>query len=473
MNEFDFGVVGLGVMGSNILLNVADHGFAAAGLDLSPEKAVAFEKSAKADQKVFGTVSAADFAKSLKTPRAIMLLVPAGIPVDSAIESLLPHLETGDIVIDGGNSYFPDTNRRFQSLKDKGIHFFGMGISGGESGARFGPSMMPGGDKQAYERLRPIFEAIAAKVNGEPCVAYLGNGSAGNYVKMVHNGIEYAIMQLISEVYDLLKRGLGYPDENIQKLFADWNQSDLQSFLLQITADILQKEDPETGKLVVNTISDWARSKGTGKWTSQNAMDLQAPIPSIDAAVSMRNMSSHKQERILAAELLNFLKVDSENNVDENLLSQLKNAYYFTMINIYAQGLAQITIASKEYQYDVDLKEVTKIWRGGCIIRAACLEDFRTAYAKNPNLQNILLDETIGKPVAEKHQDAVAVAKLAMDKQIPISVLLSSIAYFDSYRSAVLPTNLIQAQRDYFGAHQYERIDREGLFHTIWEADKP
>ncbi len=474
MNEFDFGVVGLGVMGSNILLNVADHGFSAAGLDLSPEKATAFEQSAKAGQKVFGTVSAADFAKSLKTPRAIMLLVPAGIPVDSAIESLLPFLEAGDIVIDGGNSYFPDTNRRFKSLKDKGIHFFGMGISGGESGARFGPSMMPGGDKQAYERLRPIFEAIAAKVNGEPCVAYLGNGSAGNYVKMVHNGIEYAIMQLISEVYDLLKRGLGCPDADIQKLFAQWNESELQSFLLQITADILQKEDPETGKLVVNTISDWARSKGTGKWTSQNAMDLQAPIPSIDAAVSMRNMSSHKQERVEAAKSLNGISGNNaENAIDQTLLDQLKNAYYFAMINIYAQGLAQITIASKEYQYDINLQEVTKIWRGGCIIRAACLEDFRAAFSTNPKLANILLDEKIGKPVADKHQDAVAVAKLAMDNQIPVSVLLSSIAYFDSYRSAILPTNLIQAQRDYFGAHQYERTDREGLFHTIWEADKP
>jgi len=473
MNEYDFGTVGLGVMGSNILLNVADHGFSAAGLDLSPEKAAAFQNAAKEGQKVFGTVNAEDFAKSLKTPRAIMLLVPAGIPVDSAIKSLLPYLEKGDIVIDGGNSYFPDTNRRFQELKEQGIHFFGMGISGGESGARFGPSMMPGGDKQAYERLRPIFEAIAAKVNGEPCVAYLGNGSAGNYVKMVHNGIEYAIMQLISEVYDLLKRGLGHSDANIQKLFADWNESELQSFLIQITADILQKEDPESGKLIVNTISDWARSKGTGKWTSQNAMDLQAPIPSIDAAVSMRNMSAHKEERIEAAKLLNGVSGNTENETDDAILSQLKNAYYFAMLNIYAQGLAQITIASKEYQYDIHLEEVTKIWRGGCIIRAACLEDFREAFSRTPELVNILLDEKIGKSVESKHQDAAAVVKVALDKRIPVSVLMSSIAYFDSYRSAILPTNLIQAQRDYFGAHQYERTDREGLFHTIWEADKP
>lgn len=473
MITYDFGVVGLGVMGSNILLNVADHGFAAAGLDLSQEKATAFEQAAKEGQKVYGTVSAEEFVKSLTTPRAIMLLVPAGIPVDSAIESLLPFLEAGDIVIDGGNSYFTDTNRRFLALKEQHIHFFGMGISGGESGARFGPSMMPGGDKQAYERLRPIFEAIAAKVNGEPCVAYLGNGSAGNYVKMVHNGIEYAIMQLISEVYDFLKRGLKLSDSDIQKLFADWNDSELQSFLLQITADILQKKDPETGELVVNVISDWARSKGTGKWTSQNAMDLQAPIPSIDAAVSMRNMSSHKEERIEAAKLLRDNSLSAENLVDQNFLGQLKNAYYFAMINIYAQGLGQLTIASKEYQYDINLEEVTKIWRGGCIIRAACLEDFRKAYGNKPGLVNILLDENIGKSLINKHKDAVAIASFAMSKQVPVSVLLSSIAYFDSYRSAVLPTNLIQAQRDYFGAHQYERIDKEGLFHTIWEADKP
>jgi len=473
MKEFDFGVVGLGVMGSNILLNVADHGFAAAGLDLSPEKAAAFEKAAKEGQSVFGTVSAEDFAKSLKSPKAIMLLVPAGIPVDSAIESLLPFLEAGDIVIDGGNSYFPDTNRRFTALKEKGIHFFGMGISGGETGARRGPSMMPGGDKAAYERLRPIFEAIAAKVNGEPCVAYLGNGSAGNYVKMVHNGIEYAIMQLISETYDLLKRGLGKPDADIQKIFSAWNESELQSFLIQITADILQKEDPETGKLVVNTISDWARSKGTGKWTSQNAMDLQAPVPSIDVSVSMRNMSAHKEERLEAAKLLSGINFGTAQETTESFEAQLKNAYYFAMISIYAQGLSQLTIASKEYKYDINLEEVAKIWRGGCIIRAACLEDFRKAYAANQDLPNILLDANIGKSVLDKRNDITAIIKLAMDKGIPVPVFMSALGYFDSYRSAVLPTNLIQAQRDYFGAHQYERTDREGLFHTIWEADKP
>ncbi|NUY79526.1 NADP-dependent phosphogluconate dehydrogenase [Flavobacterium sp. MAH-1] len=468
MNQYDFGTVGLGVMGSNILLNVADHGFSAAGLDLSAEKAASFEAAAKPGQSVFGTTSPEEFAKSLKTPRAIMLLVPAGSLVDLAIENLLPFLEQGDIVIDGGNSYFTDTNRRFATLKEKGIHFFGMGISGGESGARFGPSMMPGGDKLAYERLRPIFEAIAAKVNGDPCVAYMGNGSAGNYVKMVHNGIEYAIMQLISETYDLLKRGLGADDADIQKLFADWNQGELQSFLIEITAEILKVKDEETGDLLVHVISDWARSKGTGKWTSQNAMDLQAPVPSIDSAVTMRNLSAHKQERLLASEILH--SASQQEKIDIATIAQsLKDAYYFAMINVYAQGLAQLSIASKEYQYEIDLKEVTKIWRGGCIIRAACLENFRSAFASNPQLSNILLDKDIAKLVLDRQQAARKIAKLAIDKGIPAPVFLSSLSYFDGYRSAVLPTNLIQAQRDFFGAHLYERTDKEGFFHTIWE----
>ncbi|RZJ70732.1 NADP-dependent phosphogluconate dehydrogenase [Flavobacterium sp.] len=468
MNQYDFGTVGLGVMGSNILLNVADHGFSAAGLDLSPEKAAAFEAAAQPGQSVFGTVSAEAFAKSLKTPRAILLLVPAGKPVDLAIESLSPFLENGDIVIDGGNSFFTDTNRRFSELKEKGIHFFGMGISGGESGARFGPAMMPGGDKSAYERLRPIFEAIAAKVNGDPCVAYMGNGSAGNYVKMVHNGIEYAIMQLISETYDLLKRGLGVADSDIQKLFSDWNEGELQSFLIEITAEILKVKDEETGNLLVNVISDWARSKGTGKWTSQNAMDLQAPVPSIDSAVTMRNLSAHKQQRLQASELLKVVASGEKYDIAK-FGESLKDAYYFAMINIYAQGLAQLTIASKEYGYDIDLEQVTKIWRGGCIIRAACLENFREAFATNPELQNILLDANIAKTVLDRQNGMREIAKLAIEKGIPVPVMLSSLSYFDGYRSAVLPTNLIQAQRDFFGAHLYERTDKEGFFHTIWE----
>ncbi|GLB52827.1 6-phosphogluconate dehydrogenase, NADP(+)-dependent, decarboxylating [Neptunitalea chrysea] len=468
MEEFDFGMVGLGVMGRNLLLNMADHGFSVAGLDLDAEKAASLENEASEKHHVKGTTQAQQFVTLIKKPRAIMLLVPAGKPVDAVIDSLLPYLEEGDIVVDGGNSYFPDTNRRVQELESKGIHFFGMGISGGEKGARFGPSMMPGGNKAAYERLRPIFEAIAAKINGEPCVTYLGTGSAGNYVKMVHNGIEYAIMELIAETYDLLKRGFGVADSVIQKLFADWNESELASFLIEITADILKKEDEVTGKgLLLNYISDTARAKGTGKWTSQNAMDIQAPVPSIDAAVQMRDISKYKEERVKASELLTYDTKDA--SLDETALFELlKDAFYFSMINIYAQGMAQLTIASNEYNYGLNLEEVAKIWRGGCIIRAVCLEDFRQAYQNQPELPNLLLDEALATKLKTTQQAARDAVKLAIDKGVPVSVFMSALAYFDSYRSETLPTNMIQAQRDFFGAHKYERIDKEGVFHTEW-----
>ena len=467
MKEFDFGIVGLGVMGRNLLLNMADHKFSVAGLDLDPEKAASLEKEASEEHTIKGTTSAEEFCGLIRKPRAIMLLIPAGKPVDSAIASLLPYLEEGDVLVDGGNSYFPDTNRRVDELAEKGIHFFGMGISGGEKGARFGPSMMPGGNAEAYERLRPIFEAVAAKVNDEPCVTYLGKGSAGNYVKMVHNGIEYAIMQLIAEVYDLLKRGYGVEDAKIQQLFEKWNNSELASFLVEITAGILKKEDEVTGKgILLNYISDAAKAKGTGKWTSQNAMDIQAPIPAINAAVEMRDISKYKEERVQASKSLKWTDVSETS--EEEIFADLTDAFYFAMINIYAQGLAQLSIASKEYDYGLNLEEVAKIWRGGCIIRAACLEDFRQAYSKSPELPNLLLDETLGKSLEEKQAAARKVVKTFIDKGIPASVFTSTVSYFDSYRSEILPTNLIQAQRDFFGAHKYERTDKEGVFHTEW-----
>ena len=468
MENHDFGIVGLGVMGRNLLLNMADHNFSVAGLDLDAEKASALAKEAQPGQDAKGTTSAEEFVGMLRKPRAIMLLVPAGKPVDSAIASLVPLLEKGDIIIDGGNSYFPDTNRRIAELEEKGIHFFGMGISGGEKGARFGPSMMPGGDEQAYERLRPVFEAIAAKVDGEPCVTYLGSGSAGNYVKMVHNGIEYGIMQLISEVYDLLKRGLGFSDEKLQQMFAEWNEGELKSFLIEITGIVLKKTDDETGKLLVNLISDQAKAKGTGKWTSQNAMDLQAPIPTIDAAVNMRDLSKYKEERVEASKKLTDTPT-AHTSSDDEILKSLKEAYYFAMINIYAQGLAQLHIASKEYNYGLKLEDVAKIWRGGCIIRAVCLEDFRKAYARNADLPNILLDDEIGKSLVATQTSARSVIKLAIDKGIPTPAFATALGYFDAYRSERMATNLIQAQRDYFGAHTYERIDKTGTFHTKWD----
>lgn len=466
MNNYDFGIVGLGVMGRNLLLNIADNGFAVAGLDLDPQKAESLEAEASEGHRIKVTTQVKEFIGALQQPRAIMLLVPAGKPVDMAIASLVPLLDKGDIIIDGGNSYFADTDRKFNELSGMGIHFFGMGISGGESGARRGPSLMPGGDKKAYERLRPIFEAVSAKVNGEPCVEFLGNGSAGNYVKMVHNGIEYGIMQLIAETYDLMKRLYGFDTQTIQQTFEKWNEGELNSFLLEITAQILKKKEGD--QYLVDLISDWARSKGTGKWTSQNAMDLQVPVPVIDAAVNMRDMSKYKPERLEAAKLLHW---DGQ-AVDlpaTTLIDRLKQALYFVSITTYAQGLAQLTVASESYGYELDLRVVTKVWRGGCIIRAALLEDFRKAYAANPDLRNILLDNTIAQKLLSTQASLREVLKDAIANGIPVSGYVNALSYFDAYRSEKLPTNIIQAQRDYFGAHTYERIDQEGIFHTLWD----
>lgn len=465
MITYNFGIVGLGVMGRNLLLNMADNGYAVAGLDLDQEKAASLQAEAQEGHQIYATVKAEDFVKSLEQPRAIMLLVPAGAPVDGAIQSLLPFLDQGDIIIDGGNTYFTDTDRRYKELSSKGIHFFGMGISGGESGARRGPSMMPGGDKIAYERLRPIFEAIAAKVDGEPCVEFLGNGSAGNYVKMVHNGIEYGIMQLIAETYDIMKNVYHLEHETIQQSFEQWNKEELNSFLIEITADILKQKEGD--KYLVDLISDWAKSKGTGKWTSQNAMDLQVPVPVIDAAVNMRDISKYKPERIQASKLLTWKNDQEINNAD---LNQLKEGLFFAVITTYAQGLAQLKIASEAYGYDLHLETVCKIWRGGCIIRATLLEDFRKAFAAQPDLPNVLLDQQIADKLNATQGSIRSVLKEAIQNGTPVSAWMNALSYFDAYRSENLPTNLIQAQRDFFGAHTYERIDKEGIFHTRWEA---
>lgn len=464
MTTYNFGIVGLGVMGRNLLLNMADNGYAVAGLDLDQGKADSLQAEAQEGHRIYATVQAEDFIKSLEQPRAIMLLVPAGAPVDGAIQTLLPFLDQGDIIIDGGNTYFTDTDRRYRELSSKGIHFFGMGISGGESGARRGPSMMPGGDRTAYERLRPIFEAIAAKVDGEPCVEFLGNGSAGNYVKMVHNGIEYGIMQLIAETYDIMKNVYHLDHETIQQSFEQWNKEELNSFLIEITADILKKK--EGTQYLLDLISDWAKSKGTGKWTSQNAMDLQVPVPVIDAAVNMRDMSKYKPERIRASKLLIW---NNDQRVNANL-EQLKKGLYFAIITTYAQGLAQLKTASEAYSYDLHLETVCKIWRGGCIIRAALLEDFRKAFAAQPDLPNVLLDRQIADQLNATQESIRSVLKEAIQNGTPVSAWMNALSYFDAYRSENLPTNLIQAQRDFFGAHTYERTDKEGIFHTRWES---
>ncbi len=466
MNTFDFGIVGLGVMGRNLLLNMADQGHAVAGLDLDADKVSSLSKEANSQHQIKATTAVKEFVELIKQPRAIMILVPAGKAVDAVIQNLLPHLDKGDILIDGGNTYFTDTDRRFTELSAKGIHFFGMGISGGEKGARFGPSLMPGGNKEAYERLRPIFESIAAKVNGEPCVEYLGNGSAGNYVKMAHNGIEYGIMQLISETYDLMKRGYELDDDTIQKIFEDWNKTELESYLIEITGQILKKTDTD-GQKLINVISDWAKAKGTGKWTSQNAMDLEVPLPTTDAAVSMRDMSKNKLERIEASGKLVWNSEQTKTDLPSSI-GALKGALYFSILITYAQGLALLTKASKEYNYELNLETIAKIWRGGCIIRSVVLDDFRQAYAKNSELKNILLDDSIAKTLNENQSNIRNTVQFAVQKGIPIAGLMNSLAYFDAYRSEKLPTNLIQALRDYFGAHTYERTDTNGIFHTEW-----
>ena len=456
-------------MGRNLLLNMADHGFSVIGMARDPKKAATLLKEAEDHMQVTATTDPRTFVSKLKSPRAIMLLVPAGKPVDETIETLVPFLEKGDIIVDGGNSFFPDTDRRFLELEEKGIHFFGMGVSGGENGARFGPSMMPGGDKQAYERLRPIFEAISAKVEGEPCVTYLGNGSAGNYVKMIHNGIEYGIMQLIAETYSLMRNGFGLSDSVIQETFSSWNHTNLKSFLIEITGKVLSKFDGDTQTPLVNMISDVARSKGTGKWTSQNAMDLQVPVPTIDVAVNMRDLSKYKHQRIKASEKLLWPSAVQTQQDQASFLKTLHDALYFAIINTYAQGMAQLQVASEQYNYGLNLEDVSRIWRGGCIIRSVSLEDFRQAYVRNPKLENLLLDDKIGSELSSKQASIRNIVKMGVDFGLAIPAFMSALGYFDSFRSAELPTNLIQAQRDYFGAHLYERIDGEGTHHTLWD----
>ena len=467
--QYDFGMIGLGVMGRNFLLNIADQGFSVLGYDKDPEKGKALENEATADRNVKGTATLEEFIDLLHKPRKFMLLVPAGAPVDAVINEVLPHLDKGDVIIDGGNSYFADTDRRAEALEAKGINYLGIGVSGGEKGARFGPSLMPGGQKEAYEKVKPIFEAAAAKVNGEPCVTYLGPKSAGNYVKMVHNGIEYGMMQLISEAYDLMKRGLGLQNDQLHQIFARWNQSELQSFLIEITAAIFAQKDDRIEGILVDSILDKAKQKGTGKWTSQHAFDLGIPLSVIDSAVTMRYLSALKHERIKAAEKFPAAKITFSGD-QEKFVHQLENALYFGFITAYAQGMALLKAASDEMNYNLNLSDVARIWRGGCIIRSGLLEPIRSAYAKQPDLPNLFMDDYFSKEISKRETDTRTVIKFAVENGIPAAALMASLAYFDAYRSKRLPSNLIQAQRDNFGAHTYERIDVEGIFHTLWNG---
>ncbi len=468
-NKYDFGMVGLGVMGSNLLMNMADHGFAVIGYDKNPDKTKLFESSATKGTIVKGVTKLQEMIEQLKVPRKIMMLVPAGIPVDSVINDLLPVLEKGDIVIDGGNSHYTDTLKRIQLLQDKGFHFMGIGISGGEEGARKGPSIMPGGDKEAYKLVEPILKAVAAKVNDEPCVGYLGKDAAGHYVKMVHNGIEYAIMQLISECYDLLHNGLDYSNEQMHRVFKDWNSGEMNSFLLEISAAIFdKKDDKKTDNYLVDMILDKAGAKGTGKWTSQEGLDVPMPIPTIDSAVMIRNLSSLIEERKEAATLYNtkFEKINAEGLSFENLLH---DALFFATIISYTQGLALLTQASEELKMEIPIPEVVSVWRGGCIIRSALLDLFKKAY-ETPGLRNLLLDKKIAELMMQKLEGLQKVVSIAALSNFPCAGLMASLNYFNAYRRNLLPTNLIQAQRDFFGAHTYQRIDQEGIFHSEWET---
>ncbi len=465
---YDFGMVGLGTMGCNLLLNMADNHFAVVGFDINRAKAEQFESSANPGTVVKGVFELATMIHDLKKPRKIMMLVPAGKPVDDVIENLIPLLEKEDIIIDAGNSHYVDTLKRINYLNDKGLHFMGIGVSGGEMGARTGPSIMPGGDINAWKQVKQILEAVSAKVDGEPCVAYMGKWAAGHYVKMVHNGIEYAVMQLISEVYDILKRGLGLKNDELHVVFKKWNEGDLKSFLLEITAEIFTVTDPESSRSLIDVILDKAGAKGTGKWTSQSSMDLALPIPTIDMAVAMRDISVYKEERAIASELYpNRAKIPGIDR--QKFMAQLHDAFYFSTIICYAQGMALLQKASAELDMDIPLPDVVKIWRGGCIIRSELLNVFYKVYKKNPSLSNMLLDKRIARLLRSKEKKQRMLIRQVTSWKIPIAGLTSSLAYFDAYTSSQLPTNLIQAQRDFFGAHSFQRIDKEGVFHFEWQ----
>ncbi len=463
------GMVGLGVMGRNLLLNMAEHGFPAAGYDKDPAKVDQLLTEA-GQLPIQGARDVAAFTQLLKRPRAVMLLVPAGPIVDAVIRDLLPHLDPGDLIIDAGNSHFTDTDLRQVTLAAKGLDFSGMGVSGGESGARHGPSLMLGGTQQAYSQLQPILEASAAHVGGEPCVAYLGPRSAGHYVKMVHNGIEYGIMQLIAETYDVLKRGAGLTDDELAVVYDQWNQAELGSYLVEITSDIFIKVDELSGKRLVDVVLDAARQLGTGMWTSQDALALHVPTPTIDISVAMRNLSGQEDLRTYLSTHYStpIQKLTAQR---KEIIEQTRRALYAALILTYAQGMAQLQAASAAYQYSLDAATIARIWRGGCIIRSALLEPIRSAYSRQPGLPHLLFDEHLGGEMFARQEDLRGLVREAAGAGIPVPGFMASLAYYDSLRSTHLPANLIQAQRDYFGAHTYERVDQRGIFHTQWSGD--
>ena len=464
--QAQFGMIGLAVMGKNLALNVADHGYSVAVWNLEPE----LMQKAVAGSSLVPTHSLSELVGALERPRKIMMMIKAGKPVDSVLEKLVPLLEPGDIVIEGGNSWYLDTQRREAELAAKKIHFFGVGVSGGEEGARHGPSLMPGGNREAYRQIQPILEAIAAKTEAGPCVTYVGPGGAGHFVKMVHNGIEYADMQCIAEAYHVLRDLLAAEPEELSQIFGRWNTGPLESFLIEITAKIFSVKDQDGAGYLVDKVLDQAGQKGTGRWTAQVALELGISIPSIAASIDARVLSSMKKQRVEASSLLPGPRGQTVLEDRARLIANVHDALFASKICAYAQGMALIAGASAANDWGIALEEMARIWKGGCIIRARFLESIRSAYRADPKLKNLLLDPGVSAQIATSQSAWRKVVALATQWGIPVPVMGASVAYYDAYRSALLPQNLTQAQRDAFGAHTYERVDRPnaGPIHTDW-----
>lgn len=468
----DIGLIGLGVMGQNLVLNMEDHGYRVAVFNRTVSKSEEFVAE-NPGKKLHPARSLEELCASLSKPRKVMLMVKAGAAVDDSIQQLLPHLEKGDVIIDGGNSHFDDTIRRTKELESKGLFFIGAGVSGGEEGARNGPSIMPGGSHQAWPLVKPIFQAIAAKVGKEnsPCCDWVGNDGAGHYVKMVHNGIEYGDMQLICEAYFLMKHSLGLSAEELHETFGEWNKGELDSYLIEITRDIFLKIDEDTGKPLVDVVLDKAGQKGTGKWTSTSALDLGIPTPTIVEAVLARAISALKDERVSASSVLKG--PDSRYKGDrKKLLQAIHDALYCSKVCSYAQGFSLLAAAAAEKKWDLNFGSIALMWRGGCIIRARFLEHIKTAFDKNPGLKNLLLDPFFKDIIHRCQENWRLVVSQSILLGIPAPAFSSAVAYYDSYRRDTLPANLLQAQRDYFGAHTFERTDKKGIFHAEWAPAK-
>ncbi|MGG1514794.1 NADP-dependent phosphogluconate dehydrogenase [Paenibacillus oryzisoli] len=471
MSKQQIGVVGLAVMGKNLALNIESRGFTVSVFNRSAEKTK--ELLAEAPGKnLVGTYSVEEFVQSLEVPRKILIMVKAGGPTDDTINQLLPHLEKGDILIDGGNAFFPDTQRRNKELEAHGIRFVGTGVSGGEEGALKGPAIMPGGQESAYKLVEPILTAISAKVGDDACCTYIGPDGAGHYVKMVHNGIEYGDMQLICEAYQLLKDVLNVSTEELHEIFTEWNNGELDSYLIEITRDIFTKYDAETGKPMVDVILDSAGQKGTGKWTSQSALDLGVPLSIITESVFARFISAMKEERVAASKVLKGPEAPAFTGDRKAFIEAVRQALYASKICSYAQGFAQMRAASDEYQWDLKYGNIAMIFRGGCIIRARFLQNIKDAYDRNPELKNLLLDSYFQGVVDTYQQSWRQVVAEAVTRGIAVPSFASALAYYDSYRTERLPANLLQAQRDYFGAHTFQRVDKEGTFHYNWMASE-